>query len=46
MHRVLHLTYRVDTRDLSYPRPIVDLTTGEVSTPAPETFPQPRRTTR
>jgi len=45
IHRVIHLTYRVGTRDLSYPRPIVDLTTREVTTPAPEVFPKPRRTT-
>ncbi len=43
IHRVIHLTYRVGTRDLSYPRPIVDLTTREVTTPAPEVFPKPRR---
>ncbi len=43
VHRVIHLTYRVGTRDLSYPRPIVDLTTREVATPAPEVFPKPRR---
>ena len=43
IHRVIHLTYRVGTRDLSYPRPIVDLTTREVATPAPEVFPKPRR---
>jgi len=46
IHRVIHLTYRIGTRDLSYPRPIVDLTTREVATPAPEVFPQPRRPTR
>ena len=46
IHRVIHLTYRVGTRDLSYPRPIVDLTTREVATPAPEVFPKPRRPTR
>ncbi len=43
VHRVLHLTYRVGTRDLSYPRPVVDLTTRTVETPGPEVFPQPRR---
>ena len=43
IHRVIHLTYRVGTRDLSYPRPFVDLTTREVATPAPEVFPKPRR---
>ena len=36
VHRVVHLTYRVGKRDLSYPRPQVDLTTREVETPAPE----------
>ncbi len=35
IHRVVHLTYRVGKRDLSYPRPTVDLTTREVETPAP-----------
>jgi hypothetical protein len=34
--RVVHLTYRVGKRDLSYPRPQVNLTTREVETPAPE----------
>ena len=24
VHRVVHLTYRVGTKDLSYPRPMVD----------------------
>jgi hypothetical protein len=43
VHRVIHLTYRVGTRDLSYPRPVVDLTTRAVETPEPEAFPQPRR---
>ncbi|MFO0892722.1 MAG: hypothetical protein U0790_26715 [Isosphaeraceae bacterium] len=43
IHRVIHLTYRVGTRDLSYPRPVVDLTTRSVETPGPEVFPQPRR---
>ena len=32
VHRVVHLTYRVGTKDLSYPRPMVDLTTREVVT--------------
>jgi len=36
IHRVVHLTYRVGTKDLSYPRPVIDLTTREVSTPPPE----------
>jgi hypothetical protein len=43
VHRVVHLTYRVGTRDLSYPRPIVDLTTRRVTTPPPEAIPEPRR---
>lgn len=43
VHRVIHLTYRVGTKDLSYPRPMVDLTTREVVTPAPEEAPRPRR---
>jgi hypothetical protein len=43
VHRVVHLNYRVGTRDLSYPRPQVDLTTREVVTPAPEAEPKVRR---
>ena len=43
IHRVVHLTYRVGTKDLSYPRPFIDLTTRQVSTPAAESFPRPRR---
>jgi hypothetical protein len=43
IHRVIHLTYRVGTKDLSYPRPLIDLTTRQVSTPAAEDFPQPSR---
>ncbi len=43
VHRVVHLTYRVGKRDLSYPRPQVDLTLREVETPAaPQTEPAPR----
>jgi hypothetical protein len=42
VHRVVHLTYRVGTKDLSYPRPLVDLTTRQVTTPAPEEFSKPR----
>jgi hypothetical protein len=34
VHRVVHLTYRVGKRDLSFPRPQVDLTTRQVETPA------------
>ncbi|WP_165222519.1 hypothetical protein [Aquisphaera insulae] len=43
IHRVIDLTYRVGPKDLSYPRPRIDLTTREVSTPAPEVFPAPRK---
>jgi hypothetical protein len=43
VHRVVHLTYRVGTRDLSYPRPFIDLTTRQVTTPPPEAIPAPRR---
>jgi Cu2+-containing amine oxidase len=45
VHRVVHLTYRVGKRDLSYPRPQVDLTTRQVETPPPEPEPKepPRR---
>jgi hypothetical protein len=39
-HRVVHLNYRVGKRDLSYPRPQVDLTTREVVVPAPEAEPK------
>jgi hypothetical protein len=46
VHRVVHLTYRVGKRDLSYPRPEVDLTLRAVETPGPlepEAEPKPRR---
>jgi hypothetical protein len=36
VHRVVHLTYRFGKRDLSYPRPLVDLTLRTVETPGPE----------
>jgi Cu2+-containing amine oxidase len=36
VHRVVHLLYRVDKRDLSAPRPVVDLTTRDVKVPKPE----------
>jgi hypothetical protein len=36
IHRVVHILYRIDKRDLSAPRPIVDLTTREVVVPKPE----------
>jgi hypothetical protein len=39
-HRVVHLNYRVGKRDLSYPRPQVDLTTRGVNVPAPEAEPK------
>jgi hypothetical protein len=39
INRVVHLTYRVGKRDLSWPRPQVNLTTREVETPAPEADP-------
>jgi hypothetical protein len=39
-HRVVHLNYRVGKRDLSYPRPQVDMTTREVVIPAPEAEPK------
>lgn len=39
-HRVVHLNYRVGKRDLSYPRPQVDLTTRDVVVPAPEAEPK------
>ena len=42
--RVVHLTYRVGKRDLSYPRPEVNLTTRkvEVSRPDVENEPEPK----
>ena len=49
VNRVVHLTYRVGKRDLSYPRPQVNLTTRKVETPPPDTEnepepkPRPRR---
>jgi hypothetical protein len=36
LHRVVHLGYRVGKRELSYPRPQVNLTTRTVETPEPE----------
>ena len=36
VHRVVHILYRVDKRDLSAPRPVVDMTTQTVTVPAPE----------
>jgi hypothetical protein len=46
VHRVVHLTYRVGKRELSYPRPQVNLTTREVELPAPEPQPKERRRPR
>lgn len=49
IHRVVHLNYRLGKRDLSYPRPQVDLTTRQVETPPaplPEPEPKPRRRSR
>jgi hypothetical protein len=43
VHRVVHLTYRVGKRDLSYPRPQVDLTNRTVVTPPPEAETKVRR---
>jgi hypothetical protein len=42
VHRVVHLTYRVGKRELSYPRPQVDLTTRELETPQPQRSPAGR----
>jgi hypothetical protein len=42
IHRVVHLTYRVGKRELSYPRPQVDLTAREIETPPPEDEDQPK----
>jgi hypothetical protein len=36
VNRVVHLTYRVGKRDLSYPRPEVNLTTRKVEVPRPD----------
>jgi len=41
VHRVVHLLYRVDRRDLSAPRPVVDLTTRKVVIMRPEGQPEP-----
>jgi hypothetical protein len=46
INRVVHLTYRVGKRDLSYPRPQVNLTTREVETPAPEARDEPKERRR
>ena len=46
--RVVHLTYRVGKRDLSYPRPEVNLTTRKVEVPRPdvENEPEPKPKTK
>ena len=36
VHRVVHMLYRIDSRDLSAPRPVVDLTTAEGRRPPAE----------
>jgi hypothetical protein len=36
VQRVVHLSYRVGKRELSYPRPEVNLTTRQIETPPPE----------
>ena len=36
VHRVVHVLYRVDKRDLSAPRPVIDLTTRTVRLPDPD----------
>jgi hypothetical protein len=36
VNRVVHVTYRVGKRDLSYPRPEVNLTTRKVEVPRPD----------
>jgi hypothetical protein len=46
LHRVVHLNYRVGTRDLSYPRPQVDMTTRQVTVPPSEVTPRAPRAPR
>jgi hypothetical protein len=48
VNRVVHLIYRVGKRDLSYPRPEVNLTTRKVEVPRPdvEEEPVPKTKTR
>jgi hypothetical protein len=41
VNRVVHLTYRVGKRDLSYPRPEVNLTTRKVEIPRPDAEEEP-----
>ena len=45
-HRVVHLTYRVGKRDLSYPRPEVNLTTRKVEVPRPDVENEPEPKTK
>jgi hypothetical protein len=44
--RVVHLTYRVGKRDLSYPRPQVNLTTRKVEVPRPDVENEPEPKTK
>jgi hypothetical protein len=46
VNRVVHLTYRVGKRDLSYPRPEVNLTTRKVEVPRPESENEPVQKTK
>jgi hypothetical protein len=46
VNRVVHLTYRVGKRDLSYPRPEVNLTTRKVEVPRPEALDEPVQKTK
>ena len=50
VNRVVHVTYRVGKRDLSYPRPEVNLTTRKVEVPQPdaqnENEPEPEQKAR
>jgi hypothetical protein len=46
INRVVHLTYRVGKRDLSYPRPEVNLTFRKVEVPRPEVENEPQPKTK
>ena len=46
VNRVVHLIYRVGKRDLSYPRPEVNLTTRKVEVPRPEAEDEPVQKTK
>ncbi len=46
VNRVVHLIYRVGKRDLSYPRPEVNLTTRKVEVPRPEVEDEPVQKTK